>query len=189
MIRYSALLDANVLYSAPIRDILLEMARSDLFRARWTEDILREWFDAMRRNRPDIDIRRLERTRTLMNSHSPDVLVTGYESLIDGLQLPDRDDRHVLAAAVFAQCDAIITQNLSDFPSSVVETFGIEVYHPDAFMTDYLDRSPVAFCTIIRTVRARMKNPPYTVEAYLANLQRQGLVSTVSKLQAHVALL
>ena len=51
-----------------------------------------------------------------MDRHFPDALVVGFEPLIDGLTLPDADDRHVLAAAIRGQADVIITQNLKDFP-------------------------------------------------------------------------
>ena len=51
-----------------------------------------------------------------MNLHAEDCLVTGFEELIEGLELPDRKDRHVLAAAVRSGADVIVTQNLKDFP-------------------------------------------------------------------------
>jgi hypothetical protein len=38
---YTALLDANVLYPAPVRDILMQLAVIDLFRAKWSADIQR----------------------------------------------------------------------------------------------------------------------------------------------------
>jgi hypothetical protein len=88
----TALFDANVLYPAPLRDVLM-----DLFRARWSADIHREWIEALLRNEPHRDRGALERTRDLMDSKTRDCLVSGYETLIPSLALPDPDDRHVLA--------------------------------------------------------------------------------------------
>jgi hypothetical protein len=64
---YTALLDANVLYPAPLRDLLLQLAVTDLFRAKWTADIHREWIEALLRHEPNRDRAALERTRDLMD--------------------------------------------------------------------------------------------------------------------------
>ncbi len=86
---YSALLDANTLYSAPMRDLLLQLAVTDLFKAKWTADIHREWIEALLRNEPHRNRAALERTRDMMDRATRDCLVTGYESLIPSLTLPD----------------------------------------------------------------------------------------------------
>ena len=178
-----ALLDANVLYPAPMRDIFLQLAVQDLFRAKWTADIQREWIDALLRKKPGLQRQKLERTRDLMDSATRDALVTGYESLIDGLKLPDLDDRHVLAAAIVGRCDVIVTLNLKDFPEEALVPYGIEVQHPDDFLANHLNLFPADFCAAVRKVRARLKNPPYSVEDYLAILTRQGLIITASELE------
>ena len=121
---YTVLFDANVLYPAPMRDLLLQLAVADIFRARWTADIHREWIDALLLNQPHRDQAALERTRDKMDSATRDCLVTGYQSLIPSLQLPDPDDRHVLAAAIAGRCDAIVTQNLRDFPYEALAPMG-----------------------------------------------------------------
>lgn len=102
MSSYTALLDANVLYPAPVRDLLLQLAVTDVYKARWSADIHREWIDNLLANEPHRDRAKLERTRELMDRATRDALVTGYESLIPSLQLPDENDRHVLAAAMSA---------------------------------------------------------------------------------------
>jgi hypothetical protein len=77
MSHYTALFDANVLYPAPMRDVLLQLAVTDLFKAHWTEDIHREWMDALLRKEPNRERAALERTRDLMNQSIRDCLVTG----------------------------------------------------------------------------------------------------------------
>ena len=180
---FTALLDANVLYPAPMRDILLQLAVEDLFRAKWTADIHREWIEALLRNEPQRERAALERTRALMDQATRDCVITGYESLIENLKLPDPNDRHVLAAAIMGRCDVIVTQNLQDFPEATLRPYGIEVQHPDDFLLHHLRLFPGRFCVAVRKVRTRLKNPPYSVADYLATLTRQGLVATVAELE------
>lgn len=115
---FTVLFDACVLYSAPLRDFLMHLAMTDLFRAKWTDEIHDEWIRNLLKNRPDLTQERLQRTRDLMNSSVRDCLVSGYVDLIPSLTLPDQDDRHVLAAAICGGADVIVTYNLSDFPST-----------------------------------------------------------------------
>ena len=177
------LLDANILYPAPIRDIFLQLAASDVIQAKWSADIHREWIEALLRNEPHRDRAALQRTRDLMDRATRDCLVAGYEALVPTLDLPDPGDRHVLAAAIAGRCDAIVTSNLRHFPNAAVEPFGIEVRHPDEFLCDRLDLAPGAFCEAVRKVRGRLKKPPFTAREYLANLSRQGLAATAAELE------
>jgi hypothetical protein len=189
MSNYTALFDANVLYPAPLRDLLLQLAVADLFRAKWTADIHREWMEALLANEPHRDRARLERTRDLMDRSTRDCLVTGYEGLIPALELPDPDDRHVLAAAIVGRCDVIVTQNLKDFPDSALEPYGIDVQHPDEFLCNHLNLAQGLFCGAVRKVRGRLQNPPYSIEQYLEILTRNGLVGTAAELRPFAELL
>jgi chromosome segregation ATPase len=75
--------------------------------------------------RPDLDTNRIARTRALMEAHVPGAMVTGYQGRIADLILPDANDRHVLAAALHGNADAIVTTNLKHFPAAVLATHGI----------------------------------------------------------------
>lgn len=103
--------DAAVLYPAALRDLLIRVARTGLVRAHWTDAILDECFRSILANRADLRAGTLKRTRDLMIAAVPDCLITGYEPLISGLTLPDPDDRHVLAAAIRAGAQLIVTWN------------------------------------------------------------------------------
>jgi hypothetical protein len=118
-----------------------------------------------------------------MDKSTRDALVTGYESLIHALNLPDPDDRHVLAAAIVGRCDVIVTNNLQDFPDVALSPFGIEAQHPDEFLSNHLSLAPGLFCSAVVKVRGRLKNPSYSAQEYLAILTQQGLVATVGELQ------
>ena len=189
MSQYTALLDANVLYPAPLRDLLMQLAVMDMFRAKWTSDIHREWIDAMLENEPHHSRVVLERTRDLMDKSTRDCLVTGYEHLTPSLTLPDPDDRHVLAAAIVGRCDVIVTQNLKDFPNESLASYGIEAQHPDEFLSNHLNLAPGIFCSSVQKVRRRLRNPPYSVDQYLENLIQCGLVATVAELKTFAQLL
>jgi predicted nucleic acid-binding protein len=180
---FTAFLDASVLYPAPLRDLLLELAVSDLYRAKWSEAVHEEWIAAVLRKRSDLTRAQLERTRDLMNAHVRDALVTDYEQLIDVLDLPDPNDRHVLAAAIKGRADLIVTVNLRDFPAERIDRWGIEVQHPDEFLTYQFHLSQPVFLQAVRTVRLRLKNPPRSVDDYLDTLRAQGLLATVKAIE------
>ena len=181
--RPRALLDANVLYPAPLRDLLMQFAVDDLFAARWTADIHAEWIEALLRREPHRERARLERTAALMDEATRDALVTGHHALIPCLDLPDPDDRHVLAAAIVGRCDVVVTANTRDFPAPALAPYGIEAVHPDAFLARQIDRDPEAFLRSVRRVRARLRAPPLSAEQHLAVLERQGLTKTVEELR------
>lgn len=183
MSTFTALYDACVLYPAPLRDLLMRLAIADLFRARWTDEIHGEWIRSVLENRPDLTREKLERTRDLMNSHVRDCLVSGYEDLIEGLELPDADDRHVLAAAIRTRASVIVTYNLDDFPTDYLAKYGLEAQHPDEFITHLLDLHPAAVCSAAKSQRAALKNPPKTVDEFLEALAKQRLPETVSRLR------
>ena len=105
--------------------------------------------------------------------------------MIEGLNLPDPDDRHVLAAAIRSNADAIVTFNLKDFPPEYLEEFQVDVIHPDDFIFHQIDLAPNVCCQAVREQRKSLKNPPYTVDEFLPILQRQQLPQTVSALQQY----
>jgi hypothetical protein len=180
---FTVLFDSCVLYPAPLRDLLLQLALTDLFRARWTDDIHEEWISNLLRKRPDLTRVKLERTRSLMDIHVRDCLVTGYDSIVESLLLPDPNDRHVLAAAIIGRVDHIITYNLSDFPDDVLSIFRIEAQHPDEFIVHLLGLDEQRVLGAVRECRERLQNPPKTVEEYLDILAGQRLPETVSWLR------
>jgi predicted nucleic acid-binding protein len=118
MANLTVVYDANVLYSAVLRDFFVELALTEAVEARWTEEIHSEWMRNVLANRPDITPERLTRTKNLMDFYVKNSLVTGYEEIIPQLELPDAGDRHVLAAAIRGNASRIITFNLRDFPGT-----------------------------------------------------------------------
>lgn len=188
MEKFSVIYDACVLYPAPVRDLLMQLALTDLFKARWTYHIHEEWIEALLR-RGKYDRKILERTRDLMDASVRDAKVFGYENLIEALVLPDPDDRHVLAAAIKSGANAIITFNLKDFPGDVLAKYDIEAIHPDEFIFYQIGLAPAIACGAIRRQRESLKNPPKAKDEFLAILQKQQLPQTVSVLRTYIDLI
>lgn len=136
--RYTAVLDACVLYPAPVRDILLSLAHQGLYHARWTATINDEWIRNLVQNRPDLNADQLRRTAERMAQAIPDSLIAGFGRFANTIELPDPDDRHVLAAALVGHADAIVTFNLKDFPATTLGPLGLEAQHPDDFVVNQL---------------------------------------------------
>jgi hypothetical protein len=162
--------------------MLMHLALTDLFHAKWTNEIHDEWIRNVLANRSDLKKSQLERTRELMNSNVRDCLVEGYEKLIPSLTLPDPNDRHVLAAAIRSSSSVIVTFNLKDFPSKAIREYGIEAQHPDIFLNHLIDLSPQVFCSAVRRQRLSLKNPPKNTDEYLKILKEQSLTLTATKL-------
>jgi predicted nucleic acid-binding protein len=175
--------DACVLYPAPLRDLLVQLATTGIFRAKWTELIHDEWTRNLLIKRPDLNADRLARLRVLMNQKVPDSLVTDFEDSISTLKLPDPDDCHVLAAAISADAKIIVTFNLKDFPDAILARYGIVAQHPDVFIGDLIERYPKQVLQAVDTILARLKNPPQTFENHLDTLANQGLLTSVAMLR------
>lgn len=179
--------DANVLYPNTLRDLLIRIAQQPhLVQAKWTRKILDEMLGALRRNRPDIDEAKAERLRERMNAAVRDCLVEGYEPLIDILELPDPDDRHVLAAAIKVNAQLIVTRDRKDFPPKVLAEWGIRPKHPDDFVRDVLDLDPQAVWACIQQIVDSRKRHPVTTDDVLSQLERDGLVASAAALRVRV---
>lgn len=178
-----AVLDASVLYSAAIRHLLVSLAITEAFRARWTEAIQDEWTRSLLCDRPELDAERIRRTRRLMDAHVDDAIVAGYEPLIANLTLPDPDDRHVLAAAIHCGASIVVTMNLKDFPADALAPHSIEALHPDAFVVSLIKADTETVIEGARAHRAELLNPPRTPAEYLASLESYGLKATAAALR------
>jgi predicted nucleic acid-binding protein len=187
-VRYTVILDACVLYPAPLRDFLLRLATTGLFRARWTQQIHDEWMRNVLKKRPELKPI-LHRTRELIDRSVPDALVTGYEPLVEGLELPDVNDRHVLAAAIRAGAQAVITFNLKDFPDKTLGQYDIEAMRPDEFVEHQLDLHQGTIIAAAKQHRAALRNPPKTTAQYIETLAAQGLIVCAERLREFEALI
>lgn len=187
---FVVLYDANVLYPDALRDVLIRVGRRQRLnlRVRWTDRILDEMVANVVENNEHIDTRAMDRTRDLMCRAIPDCLITGYEGLIESLSLPDPDDRHVLAAAIRGQAQAIVTYNVRDFPAEAVASYDIEVLHPDAFLSDLVEFHPATIVEVLNDSVRGLRRPPVSLRQRLAHLRDTAqLVRTVALIEEAIA--
>jgi predicted nucleic acid-binding protein len=182
--RYTAILDACVLYPATLRDLLLSLARDGLFHARWSERIQDEWVRSLLRRRPDLEEAALRRTCALMAAAVPDSVVHGWQSIEPGLTgLPDLNDRHVLAAAICGHADCIVTFNLADFPADALTPFGLHAQHPDDFLLNQFDLNPIGALKSVKAMRARWRSPQLSAASLAAALEKLQLPLVAARLR------
>jgi len=182
-----AVYDACVFYPGSLRDLLLHLAHVKAVHARWSDDIHDEWIRSALRDRPNLQREQLETTRKIMNEKFRLGRVKNYEHLIEKLRLPDPNDRHVLATAIHAEADLIVTGNLRDFPPVILDLYNIEAVSPDEFVHRLIQDEPTAVIQAACSHRERLKHSPKTVDEYLATLENQGLSKTVAFLREHEA--
>lgn len=186
--RFVVVLDANVLYPFRVRDALLRFAEAGLFRARWSPTIMDEWTRNLLERRPDFEAS-IRAQMAAMKRAFPESCVTGGESLIPALTLPDPDDRHVLATAIRTSAEHIITENLKDFPDEALAPFGITAVTPDDFLSSTFELYPGDALSTLRNMRQDYRNPPFTPGEFIFELQRKGLPKLASMLKEHIDLL
>jgi predicted nucleic acid-binding protein len=154
-----------------------------LFKARWSAVINDEWTRNLLKNSPQLDSTKVQRTVQLMSDAVRDWEVTNFQDLVPSVSLPDENDRHVLAAAVKANADAIITLNLKHFPESSLSPHGVEVLHPDDFVLDLIDLNAHQVLEAARLCWQRRRKPPLTWDQYLESLKRSSLPQSAEKLR------
>lgn len=187
--RYSCVLDACVLHPAILMGSLLWLASERLYRPFWSETILDEWQKSLEKRFGDDGKEAIRTKRILIESEFPEAKVQPPEALFDCLKLPDPKDRHVLAAALVAKADAIVTTNLKHFPAEVCDPLDIEIIHPDTFLVNAIDLDQDRALKAFQKQRAAMKKSGTTPEEFLGRFEASGLVQTHERLKPLIELL
>jgi predicted nucleic acid-binding protein len=180
---FAAIIDSNVFYGARLRSLIMYLAQTGIFRARWTDDIHREWIQNLITKRPDLEVAKLSRVQNLMNESVLDCLVVGYEPLIPSLNLPDPGDRHILAAAIKGHASCIVTFNLNDFPSYILDQYGIHARHPDEFLLDLFGLDEERCMNAVQNDIEHYTRPPLSLDTYLDSLEKAAVPGTASFLR------
>lgn len=188
--RFTAVLDACVLYPVSVADALISLAVAGIYAAKWTVVIEDEWTRNLEFQRPELKGRIGVRVDS-MRIAVPDweVPTVAWQALSGGLQLPDPGDVHVLAAAIAGHADCIVTTNLRHFPDAVLRPYGVEAIHPDDFLVAQLDLDEFTALAAFRDMRTRKKNPPLSAEEFALALERNELVATASRRRAAAPLI
>ncbi|GAA1447999.1 MULTISPECIES: PIN domain-containing protein [Nocardiopsis] len=180
---FPAFVDTCVLYPAYLCDTLLRLAVAGAYRPLWSADVLEE----LGRNLVlrGIAPERVDRRIDQMNRAFPDAMVRGYETLVAGME-NDPKDRHVLAAAVRANAEAVVTFNLRDFPEPALKPYDLVALHPDEFLLDQLDLHPGLTLDVLEAQAASYRREPTTVPGVLALLERAGAPRFAAEARRHL---
>lgn len=181
-VKFKAALDTNVIFPVIIRDLLFWFAHYDLYTPKWSENIFTEWKTVMLRK----GVSEEEATKRIhkANLAFPDALVQNYSGLVAQLDLPDIDDRHVLAAAIKANANVIVTNNLKDFPEDYLDSFGLKAKSADDFLTDIIDLNADIAVKAFREMVLNKRNPAMDEYQVLDSLRKVGLEDTANYLHA-----
>lgn len=181
-VRFTAVLDTNVVFPVIIRDILFWFAFYDLYTPKWSEHIFDEWKRVMIEKGVSEEeaVKRIAKA----NAAFPDAFVKNYKGLIEHLELPDKDDCHVLAAAIKTNANIIVTNNIKDFPHAYLESFGLNAKTADDFLTDIIDLNPEKAVAAFKEMVLNKKNPKQDEFEVLTLLRNAGLKDTANYLHA-----
>lgn len=186
--RFVVVLDANVLFPFRKRDVLLRFSHAGLFRARWSETILDEWTRNLLALKPQLE-ESIRAQQAAMRDHFPEALVVGHDPLVAGLDLPDPNDRHVLATAIQCGAQHIVTDNLTDFPTEKLQPYDIEAINADEFLSRTFDLYPAEALTVLRQLRTHYNNPPYSAPEFILDLTAKGLPKLAARARQNLTFL
>jgi predicted nucleic acid-binding protein len=181
---FPSFLDTCTLYGSYVADTVLRIAETGAFQPMWSAEVLVELERALVKN-AGLTQPKAQRRTAAMRRGFPDAEISGYEALIDAMTC-DPKDRHVLAAAVVANAEVLVTFNLKDFPRASTEQYGIEVVHPDEFLQDQLDLYPGPVVRSLCQQVEDYRNPSMTVQDLLSHLAAAGLSSFANEASRHL---
>lgn len=183
-VRFICVLDTNVIYPLEMRDLLFWFAYYELYTPKWSKHIFREWDSVMERKGVPENQRTLRIKKA--NAAFPDALVTNYEGLISSLKLPDKDDKHVLAAAIKTNANLIVTNNSKDFPEEYLSSFGLSAKSADEFLTDIIDLNTETAIQAFQEMVLNRTNPDQNEFELLDILRKRGLENTANYLHSQL---
>ena len=189
--RYTAFVDACALVGVLKRNVLLTLAEAEFFRVRWSKEVLDETERAIERYLTEagqLNAAQEARTqRARMESAFEEATVEGYETFASSCQgLPDKNDVHVVAAALKTRASTIVTDNISDFPAAILTPLNLEARTSDAFIADTITLDPGKAVAAIKRMRERFNRPQLTSEQLLLTMEARGLTETADILRPYV---
>lgn len=181
-----AVIDANVLYSFYLREFFMRLSRqAKLFQAKWSDEINKEWSRNLLKNKPHLKKKDVDATIKWMNRTIQDAVVDPkpFMPIVEKINFPDKNDMHVVAAALASRAQFIVTKNLKHFPNKKIENFGIEAIHPDDFAEEYVEDFPEDVIRVLINMSEDYEHPSMTPREVIAALGRAELIKTASRLE------
>ena len=180
---FPAFLDTCALYNATLCDTLLRIAEEQAFRPHWSADVMTELGRVLVREARVTREQAGHRVEQMQRAF-PDAEVHGYQGLIAAMTC-DPKDRHVLAAAVHARCEVIVTFNLRDFPETSTQGLDVAVVAPDTFLLDQLDLYPAKVGRALIGQLEEATRPHLTMGSLLGRLSRGGVPGFAEEARRH----
>jgi predicted nucleic acid-binding protein len=165
-----AILDASVLYPLPLRDTLLRIAETGLYDPCWSERILDEMARNLIAKRGATDTQAKGLLDAMRRAFDTAAVTERAIERLEPVMTNDPKDRHVLATAIAANAQVIVTLNLKHFPSDACEPFAVEPLHPDAFLLDLYSLDTGTASDTVKRQAAALTRPPMTVDELLDRL-------------------
>lgn len=170
----AAFLDACALVPIATCDTMLRMADAGAFQPLWSARVIEEALRALSRIHSSVEPNRLQNRFTSMNQAFRHALVSGWEPLEASIRLPDPDDRHVVAAALRGRADVVVTENVRDFPHSMLSRLGLEAIRVDDFLLRLLEDHPKTTRHVLAEQATALSNPRVSTSELLLMLERAG---------------
>lgn len=183
MAAFPVLFDANVIYGFHLTDVVLGLAEKGLFRPLWSEQILEEIYKNLVEDGFAED--KIKHRLDTMRRTFPDATVHGFENLIEQMT-NNAKDRHVLAAAIRANAEILVTFDLKGFPETATANYEIEIVDPDKFLLDQLDLYPGATVTTLKQLVDDYSRPELSMEDLLVRLAEAGVPSFANAVRNHL---
>lgn len=187
---FSAILDTCVLWPSLQRDLLLSLAIEGLYRPLWSSAILEELETHEAGKLVDRGALTpaaawsAQRLIMQMSTAFDDARVDGWEALDGTYGPPDRDDEHLVAAAVVGGAGAIVTLNVRDLPVDKIPAH-IQVTSPADFALETVEIDPRrAFDAVTKMAERRQREPVQSIDQLLEVLSvRYGMEAAVAVLK------
>lgn len=169
---FTVFVDACVLFSAAQRDILVRIAGTDIFRIKWSDDVLAETARNLQLQR-GLAISQTDRLIDQMTRAFPDACISQkrYASLVDSMTVNPKA-RHVLAAAIVARADVLVTWTIIDFPVESCAPYGIYVQTPDDLLVTQAQLAPQSVLCALEALIHDLRKPSMTVSQWLEQQRR-----------------
>jgi hypothetical protein len=98
----------------------------------------------------------------------PEAMVSGHSHLVDQCQ-NEHKDRHVLACAIHAKAEIILTYNLKDFSETALSPWGVCAKHPQDYLITLFELEPLHVMQILGGIVSRRR---CSIEDHLIDLGR-----------------
>ena len=189
--RFTAFIDACTLADTLRRNLLLTLAEAEFFRIRWSTTVMAETQNAiekilLKKGDPEASEKAWRACQYMADAFQDAEVVDFDDYALMGASLPDPKDAHVLAAALKTRAAMIVTENLKDFPESILGRLNLEAKSADSFVADTIALDAGRAVSAIKQMRERFKKPEVTAEKLLLEMEARGLTETVDVLKPYV---